>query len=63
MKTLTAESTFNAMRLFLEEYYQRTQSEGIAGLLGDLRALPDGKPVDPAAWDDWIRCVERTAKV
>lgn len=62
MKNLTTESAFGAMRLFLEEYYQRTKSEDVGALLEDLRALPDGRPVDPAAWDDWLKCVERTTR-
>jgi hypothetical protein len=45
------------MRLFLEEYYERTNSDDVGSLLGDLQFSPEGKTFDPAAWNDWIKCV------
>lgn len=57
--SLTEHQAFEAMRLFLEDYFVRTQSEDVGSLLGDLHILEDGEPSDPAAWDDWLRCLRR----
>ena len=43
------------MVLFLETYYERTQSDEIGALLGSLQLLEDGKPADPAMWQDWLQ--------
>ena len=37
------------MQEFLEIYYKETPSEGVCGLLGEMRLLQDGDPADPAA--------------
>lgn len=56
---LTELEAFNAMRTFLEAYWQRglRESDEIAGLLGGLRLLPDGITADPAQWHDWLAAV------
>jgi hypothetical protein len=59
MNDLTPRLAFDAMRMFLEGYFERTHSDDVGALLGDLRALPDGNPIDPAAWADWQACVRR----
>ena len=51
--TLNEKEAFAAMFYYLDAYYDRTKSDEIGGLLGDLNLLADGKPADPAAWDDW----------
>ncbi len=56
---ITRKQAFEAMMLFLEEFYNRTQSDDVGGLLGDLILLEDGSTADPAAWYDWIECVEK----
>lgn len=45
------------MVLFLEKFYENTHSDNVGGLLGDLQIVGDGMPADPAAWQDWIHCV------
>lgn len=52
----------NAMRTFLEMYYERTSSDDIGSLLGDLQLLSDTETVDPAAWIDWMEAVQRSLK-
>jgi len=55
MEKLTPTEAFQAMILFLETYYERTQSDEIGALLGSLQLLEDGKPADPAMWQDWLQ--------
>ena len=56
---LTTEQAFQAMRLFLQDYRSRVQSEDLDRLLSDIGQAPfaDGGPADPAAWDDWLKSV------
>jgi hypothetical protein len=62
MNTLTFADAFTAMRIFLERHFKRTGSEDIGSLLGDLQISEDGKPFDPAAWDEWLKSVEEALK-
>lgn len=57
MEKLTLLQVFNAMVLFLEDYYYKTDSGDVASLLSELQFLPDGGTADPAAWLDWIDAV------
>jgi len=56
---LTNLQAFNAMRLFLEKYYEQTSSDDVGALLSDMLFLEDGGTADPAAWNDWIECVDK----
>lgn len=60
-ETLTIQQAFAAMVFFLEDYYQRTQSDEVAVLLGSLNMnlWADHMTGDPAAWDDWIASVQK----
>jgi hypothetical protein len=57
METLTIRQAYEAMALFLEGVYQRTNSDDLGALLGDLQILEDGGTADPAAWQDWLNSV------
>lgn len=48
---------FDAMLIFLEEYWKRGQgsSDDIAVLLGSIAKNQDGLPMDIALWEDWRR--------
>lgn len=50
-------AAFDAMRVFLEAYWERgsRENEGLASLLGSLdrNVWADCSPLDPALWDDW----------
>lgn len=59
MEKLSDRQAFEAMVLFLEGFYERTQSDEVGGLLSDLMASADGETADPAAWSDWIECVQK----
>jgi len=49
---------FKAMINFLEKFYERTKSDDIGSLLGDLQLLDDKETADPAAWSDWMKSVQ-----
>ena len=55
---MNSEQAFRAMVLFLERYFERTQSDDVGALLGDLQLLDDGLTADPAAWPEWLECVQ-----
>lgn len=54
---ITDREAFVAMRRFLEEFYARAGND-METLIADITIEPDGQPLDPAAWGDWMRCVE-----
>jgi hypothetical protein len=60
-ETLTIRQAFEAMVVFLEVYYERTHSDDIGALLGDLNThlWADGITGDPAAWKDWLESVQK----
>lgn len=62
MDALTPRQAFDAMRLFLEGYYQRTDSNDVGSILGDLQFLENGRTADSAAWEDWMECVTKVIK-
>ena len=54
---LSDRQAYAVMREFLTRYYERTGSDDVGSLLGDLQLLQDGGSADPAALDDWNDCV------
>lgn len=63
-KNLTLFEAYKAMYTFLDGYYfQMNKPNEIGALLGDLRILANGKPVDPAAWEDWLIAVQKVLDV
>lgn len=57
-KKLDIQEAYNAMFEFLANYYERTQSDDVGALLGSMSLLGDGKPADPAIWQDWLTSLE-----
>jgi hypothetical protein len=55
---LTERQALVAMRLFLEHFYAHAGND-METLIADITLEPDGEPLDPAAWDDWLMCVRR----
>ncbi|OMG82923.1 hypothetical protein BIZ92_30170 [Achromobacter xylosoxidans] len=55
---LALQEAYLAMFEFMAQLYQRTGSDEVGSVLGDLSMLADGTIADPAAWGDWMRCVE-----
>ncbi|MBN9359557.1 hypothetical protein [Herbaspirillum huttiense] len=58
---LTAKQAYRAMLNFLEQEYERTKSDDIAGLLSSLswEITSDAGPADPGAWQDWMDAVKK----
>ena len=54
---MTTIEAYKAMIKFMEKYYERTNSDDIGSLLGDLQLLSDGSTADEAAWTDWLDSV------
>jgi hypothetical protein len=53
---LSEHEAFRAMTLFLTQYYERA-GDDLATLLADIGIEANGQTLDPAACDDWVRCV------
>jgi hypothetical protein len=54
--SLTEQEAFLAMTLFVAQFASRA-GDDLATLMADISTWSDGKPTDPAAWDDWLNCV------
>lgn len=63
MTTDQKQQSYRAMQLFLRRHWERTCSEDIAALVGDLSSLPDGQSADPAAWSDWVKAIEDASQM
>ena len=59
MRNLTILEAFEAMKCFLDTYYNYTKSDDVGGLLGGLQFLEDGSTADPAYWQEWEESVEK----
>lgn len=66
-KSLTLFQAFNAMRVFLNLYFDKTKADDIAILLGGLHLSnnhydwkENPQTWDSAAWDDWMDGVHKT---
>ncbi len=46
------------MVIFLQNYDLRIGKKGdLATVLSDIQTMPDGRPADPAAWEDWLDAI------
>jgi hypothetical protein len=58
--TLKASDAFRAMGLFVAEFAGRVKPESaLATLWADIEVQGDGLPGDPAALEDWLKCIEQ----
>lgn len=55
--TVTIEEAYRAMYLYLQGLYDMTGSDDLAGFLGGMSMLEDGKPADSAIWSDWLEAI------
>jgi len=56
---LTQREAYLAMFSFLEDYYNRTNSDEIGSMLSGMCLMNDGRPMDGAYWDEWEQSVDR----
>ena len=56
---LTEKEAYAAMYAYLDTVYDRTKSDDLGGLLGDMSTVGDGETADPAVWHEWLECVEQ----
>jgi hypothetical protein len=57
-RLLTAEEGFAAMFAFLNRYWEEFKTANLADVLSDLQPATLGQSSDPAAWADWLVCVQ-----
>ena len=58
---LTEQEAFLAMELFINQFASTMGSLGEVAwvtLLSDIKVEADGTTTDPAAWHDWLTCVQ-----
>lgn len=56
---ITIKQAYTAMFYYLENLYKMTNSGDLAGFLGSMSLLSDGKPADAAVWEDWVEAVNK----
>ena len=56
MSMMTDEQAYAAMYYFLDQYYMRTKSDDVGGLLSFM-SLVEGEPADLAIRADWQEAV------
>lgn len=61
---LSSRDAYEVMLRFIESYYDRggANSDDIGALLGGLQLDQDGRPMDEAAWTDWLHAVSEVAE-
>ena len=59
---ITITEAYKAMYLYLENLYKLTGSDDLAGFLGSMSMLEDGKPVDETIWEDWLEAIDQAKK-
>lgn len=60
---LSIKEAYDTMVEFLGMYYKMTKSDDVGSLLGGMMFLEDGSTMDPAAWSDWLECVEKVKRI
>ena len=65
MIVLTQKQGYAAMFQFLEDYWMRTKSDEMGGLLGAMSLLANGSPADAAMAHDWrfSSCITGTCRL
>ena len=55
---ITFMQAFQAMKMFLDKYYQATSSMNVKNMLNDISLVIDDKPGKERIWQKWIACVD-----
>ena len=56
---MTNQEAYIAMIYFLEQFYERTGSDDVGGLLGDMILTGNEETMDTALLDDWIHAIKK----
>ncbi|MDE6627057.1 MAG: hypothetical protein K2K56_11895 [Lachnospiraceae bacterium] len=56
---MTNQEAYIAMIYFLEQFYERTGSDDVGELLGDMILTGNEETMDPALWNDWLQAVKK----
>jgi hypothetical protein len=61
---LSEREAFDAMRNFLQAYWERFNEARLSDVLSDTQPafLADTVTADPAAWEDWTKAVQKVIK-
>jgi hypothetical protein len=59
---MTEKQAYSAMFYFLNQWYKRTNSNELGGMLGSMSLLDDGCPADPAIVSEWQEAVQFALK-
>jgi len=56
---LDEHQAYEAMRQFLQQYWEEFNQATLADVLGDLSTelWADRTPADPAMWTDWLKAI------
>lgn len=56
--SLAPQQACAVMFKFLDKYCEPTNSGEVGALFGSMAVIEDGKPLDPALWEDWMVAVD-----
>lgn len=56
---LTIKEAYLTMFFYLDAIYNRTKSDDLGMILSEMIMLADGKPADPAVWNDWLKSISK----
>jgi hypothetical protein len=57
--SLTTLQSYQVAQLFLDRFYEETQSDDAAVLLSGMNLFRDGGSWDPAMWGEWLDCLKQ----
>ena len=57
--SITPMHAFQAMKVFLGIYFQKTSSSNVRNMLNDINLVIDNKLGKEQVWQKWITCIER----
>jgi hypothetical protein len=60
--TMTVEQAYQAMLAFLQREVELTESSDLADLMSEYKLGDDGRPRDPALWEEWMEAVGKVVK-
>lgn len=59
---LTEKEAYQAMFMFLDHFYSKTDSDELAWMLSSMSFLEDGRTADAAMWEIWLESIDKMKK-